>query len=109
MMTNNDTFNKYKCPSAANEGQMSYYLGNCSDVFLADTQWGQSKVTMDPPYADAAYFPTFDLPNNHTGCLTVANWTMPGIGSQAPEYAYYVQFVYNPFPGTLAAPILDAD
>ena len=61
MMVNNETHNKYKCESAPNEGQMSYYPGNCSSDFLAASQWGQSKVTMDPPYADAFYFPVFEL------------------------------------------------
>jgi len=49
--------------------------------------------------ADDYYFPSFNLSDGTSGCLTIANWTVPGISAQAPEYFYYSQFFYSTHGG----------
>lgn len=65
---------KYSCASTS----------NCTSTELADLQWGQSYVTLNPIAADPKYTPVKN---------TTAGWGQyPVYGCEVPvEYYYYMQ------------------
>jgi len=81
---------------------------NCSAEYLAYYQWGSSEITMNPPVNDEDYFPTnltaSDDAINVT--LSVTYWNVPNI-SLEPEYFFYSQFHFKPFPGVMTTPALN--
>jgi len=86
VQANSVVYDKYACKSW--DDSVALYARNCSASFISDAQWGNSTVTLDPPYLFEDYY----FPASSAGNSSIANWDVPGISTQAPEYAFYTQY-----------------
>lgn len=104
-------WNKYECKEEPLhiDGGESQYVNNCTSWFLAQEQWGNSKITTDPPVSGneiaTKYFPTKDT-TGKTG-LSLTEWNLKGIGPVAPEY-YFYSSTYTAYD-TYESPMLTPD
>lgn len=67
-------YDKYHCPSAKDVFPESFTYKNCSAEYLANSQWGQSMITLDPPAVDAFYFPIGTTQQGTDETLSVNYW-----------------------------------